>query len=91
MMRKSAIVSVHRNSVPSTQIRRLIWAPGRRLPGLSRKSPRNLHEKMSQVTSLSSRSLLANSARAAAIPDWRSFREPKLHWKVKSQTAYRRK
>jgi hypothetical protein len=69
MMRKSAIVSVHRNSVPSTQIPSLIWGLERRLPGLSRKSPRNLHEKMSQLTSLSSRSLLANSPRAAAIAD----------------------
>src|SRR6516164_5968202 len=44
---------------------------GRRLPGISRKSPRNLHEKMSRVTSLSSRSLLASPPRAAATPDWR--------------------
>src|SRR6516164_7434323 len=34
----------------------------------SRKSPRNLREKISQATSLSSRSLLANPPRAAAIP-----------------------
>ena len=48
---------------------------GRRLPGISRKSPRNLQKKISQATSLSSRSLLANPPRAAATPGWPWLRQ----------------